>query len=120
MILGLAMFLTPMIAARVFAAADPYGLDTTAKATPFAQSKKTLPELVGTIISAGLSLVGVIFLILAVYGGFKWMTARGEAGSAKEGRDTIIDATIGILLVLGAYAMTNFIFTDVVSKLGGG
>lgn len=109
-------------------AADPYGLNDTAMQTPFAEavkSKKTLPQVVGDVISVGLSLIGLLFLGLALYGGFKWMTAQGNEKDVQTGRDTIINATIGIILIVSAYVITNFIFTDVVSQInapatGGG
>lgn len=105
-------------AAPLVAHADAFGLEDTRKETPFAQSKTTnLPQLVGMLISAGLSLIGVIFLALAVYGGFVWMTARGDTKLVQEGRDTLVNATIGILLIVGAYAMTNFLFEQVLSQV---
>lgn len=98
-------------------AADSFGLDETAKQTPFANSKKSLPQLAGSIISAGLGLIGVIFLGLAVYGGFRWMTARGDEKSVEEGRETLINATIGIILIVAAYSITNFLFTNILTTL---
>ncbi len=101
-------------------AADPYGLDATANQTPFAEAvkaKKTLPQVVGDVISVALSLIGLLFLGLALYGGFKWMTAQGNEKDVQIGRDTLINATIGIILIVSAYVITNFIFTDVVSQI---
>ena len=66
---------------------------------------------VGGIINIALTLVGVIFLILTVYGGYIWMIARGDETEAKKAKDIIIMATIGMAVVLAAYVLTNFIVT---------
>lgn len=60
-----------------------------------------------------LSLVGITFLILMVYAGFRWMTARGEEDEIKKSRETIITATIGMIAVLAAYAITTLVTENV-------
>lgn len=63
----------------------------------------------GTIITVALQLVGVAFFFLMVYGGFLWMTDRGNEQQVDQARNTIIAAVIGLVVVLGAYAATNFV-----------
>lgn len=69
----------------------------------------SIPGTIGRIIGAGLSLVGIIFFVLLVYGGFLWMTARGNEAQVKEAKDLITAAVIGLIVVLSAYAITAFI-----------
>lgn len=105
-------------AVPVSAQADPYGLETTRKATPqYSGASKTLPEIIGSILSVALSLIGFVFLGLALYAGFKWMTAQGNEKDVTAAKDTLINATIGIVLIVAAYAITNFIFSDVISQI---
>ncbi|HBW74259.1 MAG: hypothetical protein UX10_C0002G0036 [Candidatus Magasanikbacteria bacterium GW2011_GWA2_45_39] len=66
-----------------------------------------------SIIQTALSLLGVVFFILMVYGGFIWMTARGDETQAKKAKDIIIMATIGIIIILLSYAATYFVITQV-------
>lgn len=68
-----------------------------------------LPTLVGGIISAALTLVGIIFLILMVYAGYLWMTARGENEQVEKAKNIIQASIIGIVIVLSAYAITTFV-----------
>lgn len=68
-----------------------------------------LPGAIGRIIGAVLSLLGVIFLILMIYGGFIWMTARGNETKVTEAKDLITSALIGLIIVLAAYAITAFV-----------
>ncbi len=107
---------TPVFAAN---AADPFGLQGTRNETQYKDSKKTIPEIVGGLINVALSIIGFVFLGLALYSGFKWMTAQGNEKDVTKARDTLINATIGIVLIVAAYAITSFIFTDVIDSITG-
>jgi len=68
-----------------------------------------LPSTIGKIVGAGLSLLGVIFLLLIIYGGIVWMIARGNEQRVEQAKTTIEAAVIGLVIVLAAYAITYFI-----------
>jgi len=68
-----------------------------------------LGEVVGMVINVALSLVGLIFLILMVYAGFLWMTARGEEEPVKKAQKIIINSLIGLVIVVSAYAITYLV-----------
>jgi len=65
--------------------------------------------IIGKVIGAGLTFVGVIFLILIIYAGFTWMLARGNEAEAKKAKDLLVDAVIGLVIIMSAYAITAFI-----------
>jgi hypothetical protein len=64
---------------------------------------------VGKMVGVVLSFVGVIFLVLIIYAGIKWMTSGGNDKSVESAKSLIISAIIGLIIVLGAYAITAFI-----------
>jgi hypothetical protein len=66
-------------------------------------------SIVGIVINAMLTLVGLFFLILMVYAGYLWMTARGEADQVEKAKKIIVGALIGLVIVLSAYAITVFV-----------
>ncbi|MBU1130885.1 pilin [Patescibacteria group bacterium] len=68
---------------------------------------------IGQVVSYVLAFLGVAFLVIVVYSGIQWMTAGGNAEAVKKARDRLVNAAIGLVIVLGAYAITWF----VVSKL---
>lgn len=110
----------PLVVAQVSAQATPpdaYGLETTAntagvKPTGTGQPT-TLQGYIGQATGAVLSLVGVAFFILTLYGGFLWMTARGDEARAKKALGVIIDAGIGLVIVSAAYIITKFVFNAI-------
>lgn len=72
-------------------------------------SKQDVGTIAGTAINAALTLVGLIFLILMVYAGFLWMTARGEESQIEKAKGMITAAIIGLVIVLSAYAITALV-----------
>ena len=72
-------------------------------------TEKSLPNIIGTGINAALTLVGLVFLILMVYAGYLWMTARGEEEVIKKSQKIIISTIIGLVILMSAYAITKFV-----------
>lgn len=99
--------------------AEDYGLGATAGAAGVPTSRN-LQEIVGDVIGTILSFISVIFFVLMLYGGFLWMTARGESSQVDKARDTIFGAIIGIIIVLAAYAITQFVFSNLGPGGSGG
>jgi len=62
-----------------------------------------------TIIQIALSFLGVIFIVLMVYGGYLWMTASGSEERVTKAKKLITAAIVGLLIVLAAYAITWFV-----------
>ena len=84
-------------------------LKRTAEAAGFSDPN-TIPEIIGAIIGTFLSLLGIIFLCLIIYGGFLWMTSGGNETKVLKAKKTLTQATIGLLIILSAYAITQFVF----------
>ena len=72
-------------------------------------SKMPIELLVGNIISIALGILGLIFLVLTVYGGYIWMIARGDEAKVEKAKETMTNSVIGLAIVLGAYAITYFV-----------
>lgn len=107
----LVTFATPALA--------DYGLEETATAAGI-QTSKSITTVLGDVVGTGLSLVSVLFFGLMLYAGIRWMLARGNEDEAHKALDTIIAAAIGLVIVLGSYALTNFVFKSVGTGSAGG
>ncbi|MBD3311356.1 MAG: hypothetical protein GF349_02565 [Candidatus Magasanikbacteria bacterium] len=71
--------------------------------------KAELSEVVGSIINGALTLVGLVFLVLMVYAGYLWMTARGNEEQVEKSKKIITASIIGLVIVVSAYAITTFV-----------
>lgn len=101
------------------------GLEETAGRAGLYNSKGDNPSLVGlvgNVVAGGLSLISVIFFVFIIYGGFRWMLAKGNDQEIQKAQDTIISSVIGIIVILSAYAITSFVFKALTgdSILSGG
>jgi hypothetical protein len=65
------------------------------------------------IIQALLGLLGLIFLLLIIYSGFQWMTAMGAEEKIAKARKTIVNSTIGLLIVILSYSIAYFVITAI-------
>jgi cytochrome bd-type quinol oxidase subunit 2 len=70
----------------------------------------------GKVINIFLSILGVVFLILMILGGYHWMTAAGDEQKVTKAKSTITAAIIGLIIVVAAYAITFY----VMKKLSSG
>jgi hypothetical protein len=90
-------------------------LNQTADNAGYDPGQTSVNPIIQTVIQVALSFLGVIFLILMIYGGFLWMTASGNEEKVSKARKILTAAIIGLIIVIGAYAITEL----VMSKLGG-
>ncbi|MFA6406677.1 MAG: hypothetical protein WCW34_04120 [Patescibacteria group bacterium] len=74
-----------------------------------------LMTLVGQLIGAVMGLVGVILFGYMVYGGFRWMTAGGNEKAVTEAQTIIRNAIIGIVIIVAAYAISNFVIQTLIN-----
>lgn len=98
------------------AAKQDYQLSTFAKATNYSTDNSSIEGLAQKLITAALSIMGILFLAFALYAGIRWMTAQGNEDKVTTAKDTLEAAVIGLVVVASSYAITNLIF----SKLGAG
>lgn len=71
----------------------------------------SLSEVVSMIIKGLLGLLGLVFFILIVYGGYTWMTAMGAEEKVKKAKNTIVSATIGLLIIILSYAIVSYVIS---------
>jgi hypothetical protein len=78
-----------------------------------------LRQTVGKIINVALSLLGIIVLVIIVYGGFLWMTAGGNDERVSEAKKWIFGGIIGLVIILSAYAIASFVISNLVNATTG-
>ena len=65
------------------------------------------------IIEIILQLIAYIAVAFVIYGGFLYMTSSGSPERASQGLKTIINASVGLAIAVGAVAITNLIWAIV-------
>ncbi len=79
---------------------------------------KSPGTIVGEIIQIALGFLGIVFVILTIYAGFLYMTSQGDPEKAKKARALLINAIIGVGIVISAWAITYFVLTSLTSSIG--
>ncbi|MEI8360578.1 MAG: hypothetical protein WCG01_00360 [bacterium] len=75
----------------------------------------SLDGMVGLALAATkfmLGMVGSISLLAFVWGGFQMVLAAGDSAKVKKGRDSIVAAVIGLIIVFTSYILVQFVMTN--------
>ena len=82
----------------------------------------TLPVAVALVIRVFIGLLGTIFLVLILSAGWNWFMAQGDPKKTEVAKDKMINAVIGLIVVVSAYAITVFVFRTAgdLGVMGGG
>ncbi len=70
---------------------------------------------IARIIRTAMSLLGIIAVLIVLYGGFKWMTAAGAEESIEDAKKIITAGVIGLIIILTAYAIASFVINSLVT-----
>ena len=66
------------------------------------------------VINIILGFLGIIAVGLILYAGFKWMTAGGSEDKITEARKLLVAGVIGLVIILAAFAIANFVLTQLI------
>ena len=81
---------------------------------PEANESSLMPS-VALIVASLLSLLGIMFLVLILMGGYQWMTAGGNEETITKAKKRSINATIGLAIIALAYAIHIFVIKTLLS-----
>jgi len=69
--------------------------------------------IIGKAINGVLGVVGSIALVMVIYGGLTWMLAAGNQQRVQKGKDILIWAVVGLVVIFSAYALVRFLLINV-------
>jgi len=110
------LLLTAGVTMAIGSSTGMFGLQETGKYaqidsnTLTISSKKPI-DVIGDIIQIALSLLAIVFFIIVLYSGFKWMIAFGNTENSEKAKSTLQNALIGLAIIIASYAITRFIFS---------
>jgi len=87
---------------------DISGFTSTTAGEAGLSQTETAP-MVAKIITAILGIVGALFVILFIYGGFIWLTSAGSDEKIGKAKKILSYAVIGVVIVAAAYTISTFI-----------
>lgn len=87
---------------------DPEG--TIKKATNLPSASP--PSIVINVMQWVLGFLGLISVIMIIWGGFTWMTAAGNEEKIKKAKEVLKAAIIGLIVIMLSYSIVAFIFSQ--------
>lgn len=108
----LAVFLF-LILPYLVLAQDQFGLEAAAQ---IGLPRVDLKVAIVRIIQIILGFLGLVAVIIILYGGYVYMTAAGDPKKTEKAKKILIDAIIGLIIILAAFTIVSFI----IRALGGG
>ena len=76
-------------------------------------SSTSVQSIVNTVINIFSWVVGVISVIMIIYGGFKYITSSGSNEKVSSAKNTIIYALVGLIIVALAQVIVHFVLNNV-------
>jgi len=110
----LALFALPMMVGAQ-GAIDP-GLDPV-KASGLPD--KDIRLVIASMIRTAMGLLGIIAVLIVLYGGFTWMTAAGSEEKVGKAKKILTSGIIGLVIVISAYAITSFVVNGLIAATSG-
>lgn len=74
-------------------------------------TEKDFAEALIDIINAMLNFLAIIFMLVILYAGYLWMTARGNEDQVDRAKKILREAAIGIIVVFCARIITELVLT---------
>ncbi len=70
-----------------------------------------LPTTVVNFVAWVLGFLGLVSVIMMIYGGYRYLTAGGNEESVDKAKTVIKNALVGLIIVVLSYAIALFVFT---------
>lgn len=72
----------------------------------------SLSNLITSIITLIMGFLGIIAVLIMLWGGFIWMTAGGEQDKVDKAKKLIVSGIIGLVIIFAAYAIASFVISN--------
>ncbi|OGY44980.1 MAG: hypothetical protein A2729_01810 [Candidatus Buchananbacteria bacterium RIFCSPHIGHO2_01_FULL_39_14] len=81
---------------------------------------KDLREGVMAIVNVLLGFLGIIAIIVVLYGGFVWLISAGSEEKVSQAKKIITAGIIGLVIIFVSYAITTFVINSLIEATGAG
>lgn len=87
---------------------DPFGLNDAAGLN-LPSTNQDPKDAAVSIVNYLMTFLGIIAVIVILYGGFQWLTAGGNEDKVGSAKKTIIAGVIGLIIIIAAYAIVQIV-----------
>lgn len=73
----------------------------------------TMQQVINTVIGTMLFVVGLLAVVMLIYGGIRYVTSHGDKAQVTAAKETIMYAVVGLVVAIAAFAVIHWITNDV-------
>jgi hypothetical protein len=77
---------------------------------------QTISDTIKKIVNIFSAIIGIVAVIMIIYGGFKYISSGGDSGNVTSAKNTIIYAVIGLIIVAMAQFIVQFVLGRIVPQ----
>jgi hypothetical protein len=78
-----------------------------------------LRDIITNLVNVVLGVLGILVVLIIFYGGWIWMTSQGDAEKIDKAKKILVNAVIGLVIILSSYAIARFIIFQIYGSTGG-
>ncbi|PLX26658.1 hypothetical protein C0583_06505 [Candidatus Parcubacteria bacterium] len=78
-----------------------------------ASDVKDVRAFMADLINIFLGFLGIIFLVLIIYGGFLWMNASGDEAKITKAKSILVTGIIGLVVIMASFAIATFVIEKI-------
>ncbi|MFA6304626.1 MAG: hypothetical protein WCV73_04360 [Patescibacteria group bacterium] len=78
------------------------------------QTQPSIYNFIARFVNLFLAFLGTLFLAIIAYAGFNWMMAKGNAASIESAIKLMENGSIGVIIVILAYLLSNFVVFKII------
>ena len=86
--------------------------------TAFEYGKGDIRSFLAGFVQTTLGMVGIIFFLIMLYGGFLWLTAGGNDENVSRARKILGHGVVGFIVTLGAMIIVRFVADLIIGAAG--
>ncbi len=66
-----------------------------------------------TILNTVYMVAGIVAVIVIIIGGIRYASSNGDAAGVQSGKNTILYAVVGLIVIIMAATITNFVISNI-------
>jgi heme/copper-type cytochrome/quinol oxidase subunit 2 len=79
---------------------------------------KNPQEIAAGVINVLMGFLGIVAVVIILFGGFKWMTAAGSEDKIEEAKKLLVAGVVGLVIILSAWGIATFVIDKIIGVTG--
>ena len=80
---------------------------------------KNPQQIAAGVINVLMGFLGLVAVVIILFGGFKWMTAAGNEDKIEEAKKLLVAGVVGLVIILSAWAIATFVIDQILTSTKG-